>query len=176
MNGLRTYYGTALSDDVLDYIDLDGIGRILALTSNDEANALAALHFTDLFGRDEAYQLAPNTVERETETAPHLRGRFLFDQHANYNTLSARLNAGAVVKTTSLSEQFDYDTFQAFYQGAALPLFVITASGNLRIWAADEQLKPEPGQRVISLIPAHIAADVTPDPEPMPPNPAPMVG
>jgi hypothetical protein len=163
MNGLRAYYGNALSDEVLAHLNLDGIGRVLALTPNDEANALAALHFTELFGRAEAYQLVPNTLARETDTAPHLRGRFLFDDQANYSTLSARLAAGAVVKTTSLSEQFDYNAFKALYNGAALPLFVITASGQLRIWTLDERLTPEPGQRIISLVPADMLATVPPD-------------
>src|SRR5690606_5492594 len=87
------------------------------------------------------------------------------DNQANYNTLSARLAAGEVVKTTSLSEQFDYNAFRALYNGAALPLFVITASGQLRPWALDECLTPEPGQRIISLAPADVLATVPPDAE-----------
>ena len=43
MSGLRTYYGNALTEEALDTIDMDGIGRVLALTPNDEANALATL-------------------------------------------------------------------------------------------------------------------------------------
>ena len=38
-------FGADLSEGVLDEINLYGIGRLAAVTSNDEANALAALHF-----------------------------------------------------------------------------------------------------------------------------------
>lgn len=161
LSGLNTHYGNALTEDALDNIDLDGIGRILALTPNDEANALAALHFAELFGRTEAYQLVPNAAD--SETVPHLRGRFLFDENANYNALSIHLAAGAVIKTTGLSEQFDYDAFQAYYQHAAWPLFVITDSGDLSVWTTDQPLSPTPGQRIVSLIPADILAAVTPE-------------
>ena len=165
LSGFKTHYGNALTENALDNIDLDGIGRILALTSNDEANALAALHFAELFGRTEAYQLVPSTAD--SETVSHLRGHFLFDENANYNALSIHLATGATIKTTGLSEQFDYDTFQAYYQHCALSLFVITNSGDLLVWTTERPLSPTPGQRIVSLIPAAtlaaVAADTVPD-------------
>ncbi|PON13621.1 hypothetical protein C2W62_33405 [Candidatus Entotheonella serta] len=109
LNGFKTHYVNALTENALDNMDLDGIGRVLALTPNDEANALAALHFAELFGHAEAYQLVPSTADRET--VPHLRGHFLFDESANYNVLSLHLASGATIKTTGLSEQFDYAAF-----------------------------------------------------------------
>jgi hypothetical protein len=162
LRGLKTHYGNALAEGTLDNIDLGGIGRVLALTPNDEANALAALHFTEIFGRSEAYQLVPGTANNET--VPHLRGHFLFDENANYNALSSQLATGASVKTTGLSEQFDYEAFQAYYQFSALPLFVITSHGNLRVWTTAQPLSPIPGQRIVSLIPAETLAVVVSDP------------
>lgn len=91
---------------------------------------------------------------------PHLRGHWLFDENANYNALSHQLATGATIKTTRLSEQFDYDAFQAYYQYSALPLFVITSSGDLLVWTADQPLAPTPGQRIVSLTPAEILATV----------------
>ena len=161
LRGLRTYYGNVLAANTLDNVNLEGIGRVLALTSNDEANALAALHFAELFGRTEAYQLVPSTSYNET--VPHLRGHFLFAENAHYNALSTLLDSGATIKTTRLSAQFDYDAFQAYYQYSALPLFVMTSSGNLLIWTADQPLSPTPGQRIVSLIPAATLATVSSD-------------
>ena len=163
LSGFNTYYGNALTEDALDTIDLEGIGRVLAFTSNDEANALAALHFADIFGRAEAYQLVPSTAD--SETVPHLRGQFLFDAKANYNVLNIRLSTGASIKTTGLSEQFNYDAFQAYYQDSALPLFVISSNGDLRVWTADQPLAPGPGQRIVSLIPAETLAAVASEPK-----------
>ena len=54
-------------------------------------------------------------------------------------------------------------SLQAYYQYSALPLFVMTSSGNLLIWTADQPLSPIPGQRVVSLIPAATLAVVASD-------------
>ena len=156
MSGLRTYYGNALTEEALDHINMDGIGRVLALTPNDEVNALATLHFAEIFGRDETYQLSPG--EAVDDPALHLRGRFLFDETANYTILSRQIEDGAAIKTTHLSDRFDYEAFQAFYQGEALLLFVISAAGHLMVHTMDTPLAPIPGQIIISLIPASILA------------------
>lgn len=47
MAGLPTFYASILSQYALDEIELGGIGRLLALTSDNEFNSLAALQFTD---------------------------------------------------------------------------------------------------------------------------------
>ena len=56
--GLRAAYVNVLSEHALYELDLGGIGRLLAVTPNDEVNSLANLHFTDVFERSEQYQLA----------------------------------------------------------------------------------------------------------------------
>lgn len=40
MEGLATYHGNILWKHIIGEINLDGIGRLLALTSNNEANSL----------------------------------------------------------------------------------------------------------------------------------------
>ena len=165
MAGLRTHYGSAMTEEALDNIELDGIGRVLALTPNDEANALTALHFAELFGRDETYQLSPR--DSDTETPEHLRGHFLFNSEATYTRLSRHMMAGAAIKTTRLSDQFDYEAFQAFYQGAAIPLFLILTNGNLQVWTLERPPAPVPGQSLISLIPADLLDTAAPDAPPI---------
>ena len=67
-DGLPVYYGSILAEDLVDEVDLSGIGRLLALTPNHRVNALAALYFSELFGEREVYQLADtssNTSKRD---------------------------------------------------------------------------------------------------------------
>ncbi|MCF6286007.1 MAG: cation:proton antiporter, partial [Candidatus Hydrogenedentes bacterium] len=45
--GLPAHYGDALSEDLLDDLPLDRMGRVLALTGNYTVNALATLHFAE---------------------------------------------------------------------------------------------------------------------------------
>lgn len=154
MAGLPTFYASILSEYVLDEIELGGIGRLLALTANDEMNALAALHFSDIFGRAEVYQLPPEGKGNgRTEAVPqHLRGRLLFGEGITYGYLTDRFVAGAVIKTTMLSEEFDYDAFQALYRETAIPLFLVNEAGDLMVFAMDHSLTPRPGQTLIALV------------------------
>jgi hypothetical protein len=156
MAGLPAYYGGIVSESVLDEIDLYGVGRLLALTPNDEANALAAVHFGDVFGRKEVYQLTPVRGElgdRKTLSPKHLSGRFAFSKDCTYSYLSQRFAEGYNLKTTSLTEKFDYQAFKSRYGEESIPLFVVDASGNLQVFAQDTQRRPRPGQTLISLIP-----------------------
>jgi len=66
MAGLPTYYGNILSQYAPNKIELDGIGRLLALTSNDEVNSLATLRLDDIFGSGEVYQL-PTESEKKSQ-------------------------------------------------------------------------------------------------------------
>lgn len=155
MAGFRTYYGNVLSEHIFDELDLNGIGRLFALTPNDEANALDSLHFSELFGRPEVYQLAPEIIEEDKEevfSPLHLGGRFLFDPHVNYWHLSDFFHKGAVVKTTRLSEDFDFDDFIAMYGESAIPLFLFQESGNLSIFTADDKPKPAVGDSLTALV------------------------
>lgn len=155
MDGLETFYGSALSEEVDHDLDLQGIGKLLALTSNDEVNSLAALQYLDIFGRAQVYQLplraklsqGNDTVSRE------LRGRLLFSPEADFSTLTARFTAGATVKATPLTDEFRYRDYQAKYGDRALPLFLIDETATkVQVFSLDRPLMPQPGQTVISLI------------------------
>ncbi|MCA9300913.1 MAG: cation:proton antiporter, partial [Phycisphaerales bacterium] len=51
LDGIDTHFGNILADQGMDSIELVGIGRLLALTPNEEVNALACKRFERLFGR-----------------------------------------------------------------------------------------------------------------------------
>lgn len=157
MEGLDMHHGDALSEDVMEECEFDGIGRLLALTSNNEVNALAALHFPEVFGRAAVYQLpfgSRNTVENLQQKPSHLRGRFLFGPQMSYRHLMAKWQSGAQVKTTQLTAQHTYEDFQAHYDGQAIPLFLITERQELLIFTVEDPPLVRPGLRIISLVPA----------------------
>ncbi|UCF20147.1 MAG: sodium:proton antiporter [Gemmatimonadota bacterium] len=154
MMGLPVYYGSALTEGALDAIDLHGIGRVLALTANDEVNSLTALNFSEIFGSDGVYQLPPEQLSAKSgkgAVSRHLRGRFLFDTSANYWQLTARFDAGADVKTANLTETYDFQTFNARYRNA-IPLFLIGEGGTLSVFTVNNPPKPGPGQKLIAVV------------------------
>jgi NhaP-type Na+/H+ or K+/H+ antiporter len=98
--GLDAHEGDLLSDFVENDLDLAGVGRLLAMTSNDEANALACRHFTDEFGSAKVYQLVPASRGPQTEAAKHIArvGRLLFNKSATYAQLSEMIADNAQVR------------------------------------------------------------------------------
>lgn len=153
--GLHTYYGNVLAENLLSELQLDGIGRLLALTPNDEVNSLAALHFNDIFGSSGVYQLpsrASQSRDGRRAMPQHLHGRFLFDDDATYDHLLSRFQSGAMVKKTNLTDEFDFEAYKQMYGETALPLMVITQSRKLRIYTADYDPSPEPGEVLISIV------------------------
>ena len=156
MAGLPTCWANICSEYAREEIDVGGLGRLLAVTPNDEVNAWAAREFIDLFDRAEVYQLPVGDVqlERSERLAPRQAGRILFDPDATFDRLSRRLASGAVVKKTRLSEEFDYGAFVNLHGETALVLFVIDESGKLLVRTAQSTTDPRPGQTLISLVDA----------------------
>lgn len=154
--GLETFYVGVLQEYVFDEIDLDGVGRLLALTSNDEVNALAALHFMEVFGRSEVFQLPPPRISESEGTdqllPKHLRGRLLFAESATCAELERRLAEGAMIKRTPLTQEFNYAAFRDHYGQSAIPMFAVRRSGRLAVIATDVQTVPEPGDTLIALV------------------------
>lgn len=155
--GLEAFYGSATGEPP-DEMTLEGIGRVLSLTSNDEVNALAAIHFIEDFGRAEVYQLPFSRKQGQAQEAlaRELRGRLLFEPDATFAHLNQLFAEGATIKATPLTREFDFQAYQERYSASALPLFLLdSATGRLVIFATDRPPLPQPGQTVISLIRAN---------------------
>ena len=150
--GLTAVQRNVLAETLPDELNLEGIGRLLALTPNDEVNSLAALHFGELWGAREVYQLPPEPEEeRDKEVPPSLRGRFLFGKEQSFDGISRRFRRGAVVKATGLTDEFRFESFREHYGESAVVLFVVDGK-RLLISTVQEPVKPKAGQTVVALV------------------------
>lgn len=159
LDGLPAYLGSILSEHIADELDLDGIGRLMALTPNDEANSLAALHMSDSFERGELYQLSPLSEKsgKELEFSPkHLRARFLFGEGMNYYHLNSLFNDGWTIKSTKISDTFSFNDMKKNYGENLIPLFLIDKDDKLIVSTLENPLEPESGDMIIALIKENI--------------------
>ncbi len=152
MAGIPAFYVSIFSDTVLDRVEISGIGKLMAMTGNDDVNSLAALHFSPLFGRAHAYQLMPEDEKQIEAHSRHLRGRFLFGKDMTHAALTRWFTDEAVVKRTRLSEEFGIEKLKAQYGGQVKPLFLITEEGALQVFTVEGKIKPRAGQTLISLV------------------------
>lgn len=103
MPRLTACFANVLSEHVLDEVKFARIGLFLALTSNDEVNALAAVRFREMFGRENIVRLPSAEVRHtrhELESQQQCSGRTIFSPKLTYEWLDAALDEGATVKVT----------------------------------------------------------------------------
>jgi NhaP-type Na+/H+ or K+/H+ antiporter len=101
--GLPARRLSVLTEEATHDLDLRGIGRILALTSNDEVNALATSRFSRQFGRRETFQLAPTGERRSGSLPEELLGRVIGIQGLDYATIDERTRQGWRVRSAPAS-------------------------------------------------------------------------
>lgn len=154
MAGLPTFWASILSDYSRNELELSGIGRLLAMTPNDEVNAMACQEFVEFFGRAGVYQVAPKPSDRDSHepVSPHRRGRLLAHRELTYSRLQEHFVRGAAVKITQLTAEFTYQAFRSRHGENAVVLFTLDDTGKLTVATTDQSLAPRPGQRLISLI------------------------
>jgi len=165
MKGLSAYYGSGLSESVLKEIDMEGIGRLLAMTPNNETNSLAMMHFKHMFDSSELYQLVQDKdVEKASgkTISVQLHGRFLFGPECDYWSLSRKFARGASVKKTKLTTEFGFDDFTQRHP-SAIPLFLISETGELSVFTKGVKPHVVPGSTLISIV------DNSPDKKGKPP-------
>jgi len=152
MKELPTYNGSALAEATLDEIDLAGLGKLVAATPNDWVNVLAVQRFKPLFGTKQCYQVPPpNKSDARRTRHDHLHGRYVFGPEHTFAALHWRTLSGGTAKATNLSETFGYDDFLARYGESVIPMFIVTAAGDLEAVTQDRE-PPQAGETIIALV------------------------
>ncbi len=97
--GLPAYHGNATSGHASENLDLQGIGKMVAVSSNRDTNALAGMHFRQEFGSNAVFTLEGTSEDEAYErfdTANRNRANPLFDASLSYSGLSKRLRDGEI--------------------------------------------------------------------------------
>lgn len=152
MEGIPAECINILSDQAQEDLDLGGIGRLLAMTQNDEVNSLATLEFRHLFDSSELYQLSYTKTEGRLAASGALSGRTLISEGVTYSRLKERFESGARWKKTKLTEDFNWKSFLEKNTGVIKLICSIDEDKIVRINTVDKPLSPLPGQTVIAMI------------------------
>ena len=153
LDGLSAVRANILSEYVEDELELTGLGQLITTTPNDEVNSLAAHHFIHVFGSENVWQVAPidDDDHHQTAVASHLRGRICFPSRPQFNRLERFAAEGAVIKKTTITEQFTFEHFQKIYGEEHVLLFRVTEDKGLEV-AYDKMRTPSPGTTLYAMI------------------------
>lgn len=153
-DGVPAVHGSILSEKIMSELETRGIGRVLALTSNDEVNALADLHCAELCGRSQVYQLAPNpkTADALDPLPRHFQGRILLGKEFTFTRLNTMFQDGARILSMRYPEpgSLEEENFERI-ERTSIPLFLIESTGRLNVYTPDNQPRPRPGQILVVL-------------------------
>ena len=153
LEGISAHLANILSEYVEEELELTGLGQLITTTPNDEVNSLAAHHFIHVFGSENVWQVAPmdDDDHHQTAVAAHMRGRICFPTRPQFKRLERFAAEGAVIKKTTISEQFTFEDFQEMYGDEHILLFRVTEEKGLQV-AYDEMRTPTPGTTLYAMI------------------------
>jgi len=149
--GLPAFHQSIMADGILDDLPLESTGRILALTDNNELNALTALRFSEWLGNDNVYQLFPIQRGAHQPMAENLRGSILFTEDLTFNELEKRYYGGA--QPMLIKENVNEKVASLVAGGNfAILLFVVTSDGRLLVSTTGSTLTPGADDSAIYLV------------------------
>lgn len=155
MEGIPTYFGNPISEHADRHLDLVGIGKLLGLSPHKELNALAARYYSREFGKQNVFVLRnkkqTQIKERKHGIAASIQGNFLFGPEASYRSLSTLIHQGAEIRSTKLTKTFSYSTWSEQNAERAIPLFIISPKGDLKIFSDSTEIKVPPDSTIIAL-------------------------
>lgn len=156
MMGLEHYYGNPISSHADNYLNLIGIGHVVAVTSDKHFNAMACMQLMQDFGEQRVFCLHdkvnadPNdkhNVAQEYHGLPFLGG------DVSYKKLASLINQGAEIKHTKLSDEFTYANYlQEHKDRYVLPLFLVNSKGRVKMCYDLAAFEPQTGDTVVALM------------------------
>lgn len=120
--GFEVYEGNILGDVVFDEIDLNRIGRLMAMTGSADVNNLACKYFETEFGEDKVYRLA-SQKEIQIKDVEMPKG-VLFGGDVDYLVLEQSVRNNPEVMTEPCSDLEEYDAILKKEKSMIIPLFI----------------------------------------------------
>ena len=152
--GLEAEHGNVLEDAFLETLDLRRIGRAIAVTRNAEVNALALQRLQRMLGRAAVFRIPVRPAKESDDDSRAIAetGRRLFSSSVDLATIEHRLEQGWILRSTTLTQSFNWRAYQTLYGLGALVMFIHAKDGTLRPVTADRKISPSVGDTIIALI------------------------
>ena len=154
MGGLIAYWGNPVSKHAETHLDLTGINHLLLMTPHLELNILAAEHYRLDFSANNIYTIQSVPFQSEIvmdKTTFKYGGRDIFDKNTTYQDLENRLNQGAKIKTTLLTEKFSYGNYLEQDNNQRTPLFAIDPNDKIYVFTINPDFSPGVGWKIIGI-------------------------
>ncbi|WP_136806052.1 cation:proton antiporter [Desulfosediminicola flagellatus] len=155
IDGLPAYFGNPISEHANRHIDLVGIGRVLTICPYENINAAAVMHFRMELGNENVFTMPKsqtNGLEGQRLSVQR-QGSLLFGNELTYSLMASALSKNGEIRTTTLTEKFDFKTFlERHQQRGVVPLFALRPDGKIHVFSDNRQISPKPEWTIIYLL------------------------
>lgn len=154
MAGMDTYFGNPVSEHAERHLNLTGLGYMFAMSRRDDLNALACVRFANDFGRNAVWSISTDREDETLEKHKPLSSQNgpLFGREGSYAELAKILHQGGEIKTTKISENFDFDALRGQH-ATMIPLLAWSEKKDFIVNIGDDSFVPKPGSTVMFLMP-----------------------
>lgn len=130
--GLEAIVGSVYSDDLMDNIELNDVGYLMAITGNSDINRTAINKFKKQFGERGSYRVISSDEMNDPENNPQ---EGLFSQTDDFIKLSDVSRRYPTIHEEPLNSREHYEGLVEISKTdpEIIPLFVKTSTGNLII-------------------------------------------
>jgi hypothetical protein len=150
--GLSADRADVLSEEMIEDLDLSGIGRLIIAIPNDEVASLSALHLSEVFDVNDIFQLPARSGRRHAEgdVPEHLRGNVLFGDGTSCEEIRDCFEHGYDAFVVEGTADMDREEIRDRFGTEAFPMFIVR--GERLIILSDEQsTQPHSGDRIVLL-------------------------
>ncbi|MCU7553367.1 cation:proton antiporter [Alteromonas sp. ASW11-19] len=155
MMDIPVYFGNPMSDHAARHLELSTFGTVLIMSPYKQLNPMIAYHFEYTMGKNKVWGLSSNeqAARPSHQVGEHYAKKLtLFDEGVTYGYLASAVSQGGTVKTTRITEEFTYEDYLETYGARVTPLIGLDQDNRIHTFLTDDELQPEAGWRIISLI------------------------
>ncbi|RLL42829.1 sodium:proton antiporter [Oceanobacillus piezotolerans] len=150
------YHGDMLSEQTEHMLDTIPYDYLLAITDDDAYNSLACTTFLPEYGRTNVFKISPYTHYKDgysSGVVSKVGGRILFDKKFSLDILNEKLDAGFVLRQTTLTEKYGLKQYLDDKDESTVFLYLITSAGVLKFFSEEMRTVPSVGDKIVSLTP-----------------------
>ncbi|ALM52254.1 cation:proton antiporter [Halomonas huangheensis] len=154
------YFGEILSEEAELDIEMNQFDSVVALTDNDDYNALVCVNYGPEFGRHRVFQFAPSRgdIGDSAHKAPETLGGYYFGNGLDYDTAIERINAGWCLRLTRLSKSYTFEDYRRDNPEARV-ISAYSEGGNVRVMTRDTRFEADSDETLLALVPDDTSAD-----------------
>ncbi|WP_232332888.1 cation:proton antiporter [Novosphingobium aquimarinum] len=153
--GLESLKGDVLSDKFRHRFDWIEYHHVIAASDSDAYNAFVCAELGPELGYDKVLQIAPD--KRDGMTQP--KGGTVFPSPVDIYQLQTRATEGWTFSPTRITQEYDFDAFQANLSDGDLAFAVVRANGTYEIFSSVRSPAVGDGDTVITFVPPETGAE-----------------